>query len=77
MTRLIPMYVFRTYMPASRNGMIFRLMRATPVSYSPFCWDTRSRTWLEGDIGMGQFMSLPDATARELEAVGLKTSDLR
>lgn len=70
------MFVFGLFAPASREGMIFCLRRSTPLSYSAFRWDVTSRTWIDGEIGMDQFMALPGASPSELTAAGLTTSDL-
>lgn len=70
------MFVFGLFAPASRDGMIFCLRRATSLSYSAFRWDVTSRTWIHGEMGMDQFMALSGASANELIAAGWTTSDL-
>ena len=70
------MLAFVLFSPASADEMIFRLRRSTQSAYSPFRWDARSGKWVDGDIGMERFMSLPGATPAELLAAGLTTSDL-
>jgi hypothetical protein len=64
------------FSPASADGMIFRLKRCSPTSYSAFRWDLGSTKWITGDIGMERFLSLPSATPAELLAAGLSMSDL-
>ena len=70
------MHALDLFAPASRDGMIFNLRRSTPTSFSPFRWDAQSSKWVDGNIGMERFMSLPGATPAELLAAGLTTSDL-
>jgi hypothetical protein len=70
------MFVFALFAPVSHEGVIFRLQHSSPASYSPFCWDSKSHSWVRGEIPMDRFMSLPGATPAELAAVGLKSTDL-
>jgi hypothetical protein len=70
------MFVYDLFAPTSQGGVIFRLQKSSPISYSPFRWDPISHSWIGGEIPVDRFMSLPVATPAELSAAGLKPVDL-
>jgi len=70
------MLVYDLFKPLAHDGAILQLRHVKPASYSPFCWEQNTQTWVRTDLPMDRVMSCRVATTGELAAAGVVMRDV-